>query len=157
MGFDSNAAVTAILATTHRPHILGAAILNPSSPATSMTSDARAHEIVERDGDAATTVPPSRADGPAYVTWAQRAGRLGASATDARALPPGCASAISSPRSMGKRLSRPRLSEMRSAAGILVQRFASRSSAKGPRPASMRCSDPARRDRRARLHNHAAR
>jgi pimeloyl-ACP methyl ester carboxylesterase len=44
---DSNAAVTAILATTHRPRILGAAILNPSSPATSMTSDARAHEIVE--------------------------------------------------------------------------------------------------------------
>jgi pimeloyl-ACP methyl ester carboxylesterase len=44
---DSNAAVTAILATTHRPRILGAAILNPLSPATSMTSDARAHEIVE--------------------------------------------------------------------------------------------------------------
>jgi hypothetical protein len=31
------------------------------------------------------TGSPSRADDPASVTWAQRAGRLGASATDARA------------------------------------------------------------------------
>lgn len=80
----SVAHLTANLVRLHRSKVLGAVLLNPLDPHRVLVTSI--DDIVERDGDFfAKTIAPSRATDPVYLAWSERAGRLGASAADARA------------------------------------------------------------------------
>lgn len=72
-------------ATHHRERLSGAAVLNPPGGVFLLDADT----IVSRDdpsNEVLRTRMPSRADDPAFQAWHERAGRLGGSATAARAL-----------------------------------------------------------------------
>jgi class 3 adenylate cyclase len=80
----SEAPLAAALSRSHRSRIVGAVVVNPWDPKGSF--DFTTDDIIERDGDfALSRVAPSRAADPAFRAWIDRAGRLGASAADARA------------------------------------------------------------------------
>lgn len=77
------------LASEHRARIDGAALLADWRPAALVEWARGLDRMLSRssDADSQAFVPnPSRADDPSYLAWHERAGRIGASAAEARAL-----------------------------------------------------------------------
>lgn len=68
----------------HSSRVLGAVLINPMSPDQFKRA---AHSAIEREHEqVGGEIHPSRADDPAFVEWARRASRLGASATEYAAI-----------------------------------------------------------------------
>ena len=90
---STGAFLVAHLVRDHGHRLAGAAVLNPLAPLPEHLAapdvDTVVDQLVQRDQAVPRSgihgVVPSRADDPAYVAWAERAGRLGATAAGARA------------------------------------------------------------------------
>ena len=75
------------LARTHRERIAGTVMLAQSKPTALLDRVPEIEDVLVRRPTTNAVVPnPSRAGDPAYLAWHDRAGRIGASAAEARAL-----------------------------------------------------------------------
>ena len=74
---------TALLATSHRSRLLGAALLEPYSPNGPVPFDLAA-SFADRHRDDPAVLAPSRSDDSGYRTWLRRGKRMGSSGVDAR-------------------------------------------------------------------------